>query len=92
MQAPISRLIFTLFAAVLLYWVFVNYPTDFETIVYKFSMVFSAAVVGYWIDFLTNPSYRPRPNDDRHPTIVAAMNHRRAIIMAGTIIGVTMAL
>ncbi len=59
-------------------------PQQLPVTLYKLSLVSVAAIVGYWIDRVVFPSWRPKPGN---PYIQYAML-RRAIIIAAAVLGV----
>jgi hypothetical protein len=70
---------------------YVSPDIKFPLIIHKLSLVSIAAVLGYFLDVILFPKYRPHEmTDATHPTIVAATLIRRAIIMMSVILGVTM--
>mgnify|MGYP003646312080 CR=1 FL=1 len=88
-----GRLGFLLIAFLLLGFVYYVSPDiKFPLIIHKLSLVSIAAVLGYFLDVILFPKYRPHEMTDAstHPTIVAATLIRRAIIMMAVILGVTM--
>jgi len=94
MQSPISRTIFLALSIVLLTAVFLISPAQIPVIIFKASLVTLAAILGYWIDYLLFPHMRPGIIDktEQDPMIRASIAIRRAIIIFGTILGMSMAL
>ena len=94
MQSPISRTIFVVISTLLLLSVLLLSPAQIPVIIYKASLVTLAAILGYWIDYLLFPHMRPGKIDktEQDPIIRASIAIRRAIIIFGTILGMSMAL
>ena len=94
MQSPISRTIFVVISTLLLLSVLLLSPAQIPVIIYKASLVTLAAILGYWIDYLLFPHMRPGKIDktEQDPMIRASIAIRRAIIIFGTILGMSMAL
>ena len=94
MQSPISRTIFVAVSLLLLTAVFLISPAQIPVIIFKASLVTLAAILGYWIDYLLFPHMRPGKIDktEQDPIIRASIAIRRAIIIFGTILGISMAL
>ena len=94
MQNPINRSLFVLVTIVLLGMVFMISPAQIPVIIFKASLVSLAAILGYWIDYLLFPHMRPGIIDktEKDPIIRASIAIRRAIIIFGTILGISMAL
>ena len=94
MQSPISRTIFVVISTMLLLSVLLLSPAQIPVIIYKASLVTLAAILGYWIDYLLFPHMRPGKIDktEQDPIIRASIAIRRAIIIFGTILGMSMAL
>ncbi|HJL80015.1 MAG: putative holin [Gammaproteobacteria bacterium] len=94
MQNPINRLLFVLVTIFLLGMVFMISPAQIPVIIFKASLVSLAAILGYWIDYLLFPHMRPGIIDktEKDPIIRASIAIRRAIIIFGTILGISMAL
>ncbi|MBI32892.1 MAG: hypothetical protein CMD98_03355 [Gammaproteobacteria bacterium] len=94
MQNPINRFLFVLVTIFLLGMVFMISPAQIPVIIFKASLVSLAAILGYWIDYLLFPHMRPGIIDktEKDPIIRASIAIRRAIIIFGTILGISMAL
>ena len=94
MQSPINRSIFVVVSIMLLSAVFIISPPQIPVIIYKASLVTLAAILGYWIDYLLFPHMRPgnAEKTGQDPMIRASIAIRRAIIIFGTILGMSMAL
>ena len=94
MRKSISRTIFVAISLLLLTAVFFISPAQIPVIIFKASLVTLAAILGYWIDYLLFPHMRPGIIDktEQDPLIRASIAIRRAIIIFGTILGISMAL
>ena len=94
MQNPINRSLFVLVTLLLLGMVFIISTAQIPVIIFKASLVSLAAILGYWIDYLLFPHMRPGVIDkiEKDPIIRASIAIRRAIIIFGTILGISMAL
>ena len=94
MQNPINRTIFVVISTLLLLSVLLLSPAQIPVIIYKASLVTLAAILGYWIDYLLFPHMRPGIDDgnDQNPILRGSIAIRRAIIIFGTILGMSMAL
>ena len=90
----INRTIFVVVSILLLTAVFLISPAQIPVIIFKASLVTLAAILGYWIDYLLFPHMRPGIIDkiEQDPIIRASIAIRRAIIIFGTILGMSMAL
>ena len=90
----INRTIFVVVSILLLTAVFLISPAHIPVIIFKASLVTLAAILGYWIDYLLFPHMRPGIIDkiEQDPIIRASIAIRRAIIIFGTILGISMAL
>ena len=90
----INRTIFVVVSIILLTAVFLISPAQIPVIIFKASLVTLAAILGYWIDYLLFPHMRPGVIDkiEQDPIIRASIAIRRAIIIFGTILGMSMAL
>ncbi|HIF18886.1 MAG TPA: hypothetical protein EYQ72_00190 [Gammaproteobacteria bacterium] len=90
----INRTIFVVVSIILLTAVFLISPAQIPVIIFKASLVTLAAILGYWIDYLLFPHMRPGIIDkiEQDPIIRASIAIRRAIIIFGTILGISMAL
>ena len=90
----INRTIFVVISIILLTAVFLISPAQIPVIIFKASLVTLAAILGYWIDYLLFPHMRPGIIDkiEQDPIIRASIAIRRAIIIFGTILGISMAL
>ena len=90
----INRTIFVVVSSILLTAVFLISPAQIPVIIFKASLVTLAAILGYWIDYLLFPHMRPGIIDkiEQDPIIRASIAIRRAIIIFGTILGMSMAL
>jgi len=90
----INRTIFVVVSILLLTAVFLISPAQIPVIIFKASLVTLAAILGYWIDYLLFPHMRPGIIDkiEQDPIIRASIAIRRAIIIFGTILGISMAL
>jgi|TARA_B100000809_G_scaffold52403_1_gene47735 hypothetical protein len=90
----INRTIFVVVSIILLTAVFLISPAQIPVIIFKASLVTLAAILGYWIDYLLFPHMRPGIIDkiEQDPIIRASIAIRRAIIIFGTILGMSMAL
>ena len=88
------RIVFILIAAALATYVFVVSPdVKFPVMLYKLCLVTVSAVVGYFIDFILFPNYRPSDladeiscTTDKHHlaglySLAGQVNIRRAIII-----------
>ena len=89
-----NRTIFVVVSIMLLTAVFLISPAQIPVIIFKASLVTLAAILGYWIDYLLFPHMRPGIIDkiEQDPIIRASIAIRRAIIIFGTILGISMAL
>ena len=89
-----NRTIFVVVSIMLLTAVFLISPAQIPVIIFKASLVTLAAILGYWIDYLLFPHMRPGVIDkiEQDPLIRASIAIRRAIIIFGTILGMSMAL
>ena len=88
-----SRLTFLLIAFVLLGFVYYVSPDiRFPMIIHKLTLVSLAGVLGYFLDVILFPKFRPHQMlaDDMPAQIIAATLIRRALIMMAVILGVTM--
>lgn len=88
-----SRLVFLFIAFALLGFVYYVSPDiKFPLIIHKLSLVSIAGVLGYFLDVILFPKFRPHQMllDDMPPQIIAATLIRRAMIMLAVILGVTM--
>ena len=90
----VNRTIFVVVSIILLTAVFLISPAQIPVIIFKASLVTLAAILGYWIDYLLFPHMRPGIIDkiEQDPIIRASIAIRRAIIIFGTILGISMAL
>jgi len=93
-----SRFTFVLIALSLLGYIFMTSPDiKFPLVLHKLSLVSIAAVVGYFLDVILFPNFRPHDwaktyehrikGDDK---VVAAILIRRAVVIVGVILGVSM--
>ena len=89
-----NRSIFVVVSIMLLTAVFLISPAQIPVIIFKASLVTLAAILGYWIDYLLFPHMSPGVIDkiEQDPLIRASIAIRRAIIIFGTILGMSMAL
>lgn len=89
-----NRTIFVVVSIMLLTAVFLISPAQIPVVIFKASLVTLAAILGYWIDYLLFPHMRPGVIDkiEQDPIIRASIAIRRAIIIFGTILGMSMAL
>jgi amino acid transporter len=88
-----SRLLFLAIAFALLGFVYYVSPDiKFPMIIHKLTLVSLAGVLGYFLDVILFPRFRPHKMliDSMPPLIIAATLIRRAIIMMAVILGVTM--
>ena len=94
MQNQINRSLIVLVTLLLLGMVFIISPAQIPVIIFKASLVSLAAILGYWIDYLLFPHMRPGVIDkiEKDSIIRASIAIRRAIIIFGTILGISMAL
>jgi hypothetical protein len=88
-----SRLVFLVIAIALLGFVYYVSPDiKFPLIIHKLTLVSIASVLGYFLDVILFPRFRPHRMllDSMPPQIIAATLIRRAMIMMAVILGVTM--
>ena len=94
------RIVFILIAVALTYFIFTTSPNvKFPLMLHKLSMVTVAAIVGYFLDYILFPNFRPsdlakRIEDNPYPEdgflqMTGLCNLRRAVIIVGMIIGVS---
>jgi len=100
LYARCFRFVFVLIALGLVYFIFSTSPNvKFPLMLHKLSMVTVAAIIGYFLDYILFPNFRPGDlakviEDEKYPTrglyqLVGMCNIRRAIIIVGMIIGVS---
>lgn len=89
-----SRISFLLIALILMgYVAYISPDIKFPLMIHKLSLVTIAAVLGYFIDVLLFPYFRPHEYADRVDeiqTFVASMMIRRALIIMATVIGISL--
>jgi len=98
----LNRGIFTAVALVLLIGVAWISMQQFEIMIYKFALVACAGVLGYWVDILLFPHFRPEEASkklkenakDGHSwyILAASIQIRRALIILAVIMGVSLGL
>lgn len=104
MQSPkfinTKRIAFVVLAVLLLAVISWIAPAKLVTIGYKLCLVSLASIVGYFIDYLLFPKYRCGELDDEYEKtqdphiekLQAIAVYKRAIIIVGCILGLTLAL
>lgn len=89
-----DRLIFLGIALALMAYIGVTSPDiKFPLMLHKLSLVTIAAVVGYFLDVILFPKFRPhlwQDNITNFQQIVSSILIRRAIIIAAMVLGVSM--
>lgn len=89
-------------AAGLLVALALSHPAQLGVVLYKASLLVLASVMGYWIDRSLFPYARPHTQLDLHPasaysttrmsSVPALLMLRRAVIVLGCILGLTLGL
>lgn len=98
----IGRGIFTIVALAFLVGVAWLSTQQFEVMIYKFALVSCAGVLGYWLDIVLFPHYRPEitakklaeqdHGDHSWYLLAASLQIRRALIILAVVLGICLGL
>ena len=82
----------SLLAIPLLALLAIFHPEQLQVVLYKGSLVALAAVMGYWLDRALFPYGRPGDMQRGQELMICAAYLRRAMVVAGCILGMTLGL
>ena len=98
----IQRIVFTVIAIVLLIGVAWLSLHQIQVMIYKFALVTCAGILGFWLDVILFPHFRPdksmklldgnKLGEHNEYLLVAAIQIRRALIILAVVIGISLGL